>query len=168
MKKVYTQERPIEQQACMWFVGVSVVMATLGFWSKGLLPGALLTVAMVVVVLLLSRFMERVREAWETRNYATAVIAAGLALGFAVMEANLNHIGLAKLDADYDVVPDGFVNLGFMQIGFDWIACYFISAVNIFASYAYARQLEDRRVQPAPINPGKLLVELREQKKRAA
>lgn len=152
------------QQACIAFVGVSVVTATLGFWSKGTLPGALLTATMAVVVFLLSKAVGRVQEAWETRNYFTAVVAGVLAVGFAAVEANLNHIGLAKLDADYDVVADGALNLIVIQIDYLWIGCGFISAVNVFASFAFARQLEDKR---EPINPGKLLVALREQKKAA-
>jgi len=129
-----TQERPFEQQACLAFVGLSVVTATLGFWAKGWLPGILLTVAMAVVVFLLSRAVERVQEAWTTKNHFTAFVAGFLALGFGVIEANLNHLGLDHLNAEYALAPVAFL----------WPACFFISAVNVFASFGFARQLEDK------------------------
>ena len=151
----YTDARPFEQQACLAFVGLSVVTATLGFFAKGLLPGALLFVAMAVVVFLLSRAVERVQEAWTTKNYFTAFVAGILAIGFGAIEANLNHIGLEHLNTEYALAPAEFL----------WPACFFISLVNVFASYGFARQLEDKSI---PLNPGKLLVQLREIKKRAA
>lgn len=137
-----TQERPFEQQACIAFVGLSVVTATLGFWAKGWLPGVLLSTAMGVIVYLLSRAVERVQEAWMTRNHFTAFVAGGLAVGFGVIEANLNHIGLEHLNSEYALAPDGFV----------WPACFFISVVNVFASFGFARQLEDKSdVKPATV-----------------
>ena len=135
-----TQERPIEAQACIAFVGLSVVTATLGFWAKGWLPGVLLTIAMGVVVFLLSRAVERVQEAWNTRNFFTAWVAGILALGFGAIEANLNHIGLDHLNTSYALAPAAFI----------WPACFFISAVNVFASFGFARQLTDHNeVKPA-------------------
>lgn len=153
MKK-FTQDRPFEQQACIVFVALSVVIATLGFFAKGLLPGGLLFVAMGAIVFLLSRAVERVQEAWASKNFITALIAGFLAFGFGVIEANLNHIGLEHLNAEYDLAPVEFL----------WPACFFISTVNVFASYGFARALEDKSV---PLNPGKLLVAIREQKKAA-
>jgi len=153
--KRYTDERPFEMQACLAFVGLSVVTATLGFWAKGWLPGSLLTIAMVVIVFLLSRAVGRVEEAWRTRNYFTAIVAGVLALGFGAIEANLNHIGLDHLNTEYKLAPAAFL----------WPACFFISAVNVFASFGFARQLEDKS---EPLNPGKLLVQLREVKKQRA
>jgi hypothetical protein len=135
-----TQERPIEQQACLAFVGLSVVTATLGFWAKGWLPGVLLTIAMGVVVFLLSRAVERVQEAWSTKNYFTAWVAGILALGFGAIEANLNHIGLDHLNQAHDLAPAAFI----------WPACFFISAVNVFASFGFARVLEDKSERKAP------------------
>jgi len=132
--KRYTEERPFEQQACLAFVGLSVVTATLGFWAKGWLPGTLLTIAMAVIVFLLSRAVGRVEEALRTRNFFTAFVAGFLALGFGVIEANLNHIGLDHLNTEYALAPAGFI----------WPACFFISAVNVFAAYGFARQLEDK------------------------
>jgi predicted outer membrane lipoprotein len=129
-----TQERPFEQQACLAFVGLSVVTATLGFWAKGWLPGVLLTIAMCVVVFLLSRAVERVQEAWSTRNWFTAWVAGLLALGFGVIEANLNHIGLDHLNTAYALAPAAYI----------WPACFFISGVNVFASFGFARVLEDK------------------------
>lgn len=168
MKKTYTQDRPIEQQACMAFVAVSVVTATIGFWSKGILPGVLLSVLMASVVFLLSKTIERVQEAWQTNNKVTAIVAAIVAFGFALLEANLNHIGLAKLDADYDVIAEGAIVIGAMQVDYIWIACGFISVANVFASFAYARTLEDKSVKEEPMNPGKALVAIREQRRLAS
>ena len=153
--KRFTDARPFEQQACLAYVGLSVVTATLGFFAKGWLPGCLLFIAMAVVVFLLSRAVERVQEAWSTKNYFTAFVAGFLALGFGVIEANLNHIGLDHLNTEYALAPADFI----------WPACFFISAVNVFASYGFARQLEDKSV---PVNPGRMLVAIREEKKRAA
>lgn len=147
----YTQERPFEQQACLAFVGLSVVTATLGFWVKGWLPGTLLTVAMAVIVFLLSRAVERVQEAWETRNPFTAAVAGVLALGFGVIEANLNHIGLEHLNTEYQLAPAEFL----------WPACFFISLVNVFASFGFARQMKDNRVQQPVTNPARQLAALR-------
>ncbi len=147
----YTQERPIEQQACLAFVGLSVVTATLGFWAKGWLPGTLLTVAMAVIVFLLSRAVERVQEAWETRNPFTAIVAGLLALGFGVIEANLNHIGLEHLNAEYKLAPDWTI----------WPACFFISLTNVFASFGFSRSLKDHREQPPIVNPARMLAEKR-------
>lgn len=139
-----TQERPFEQQACLAFVGLSVVTATLGFWAKGWLPGILLTVAMAVVVFLLSRAVERVQEAWSTKNHFTAWVAGILAIGFGVIEANLNHIGLDHLNGEYELAPAAFL----------WPACFFISAVNVFASFGFARQLEDKTAKTAAPKSG--------------
>ena len=147
----YTQDRPIEQQACLAFVGLSVVTATLGFWAKGWLPGMLLTVAMVVIVFLLSRAVERVMEAWETKNYATATVAAVLGVGFGCIEAGLNHVGLEHLNAQYQLAPDWAL----------WPACFFISLVNVFASFGFARAMKDHR-QVAPVtNPARQLASMR-------
>ena len=147
----YTQDRPFEQQACLAFVGLSVVTATLGFWNKGWLPGMLLTVAMAVIVFLLSRAVERVQEAWETKNWFTAVVAGTLALGFCFIEAGLNHIGLEHLNAEYRIAPDWAL----------WLACFFISLVNVFASFGFARTLRDNRIQAPITNPARQLAELR-------
>jgi uncharacterized membrane protein len=154
----YTEGRPFEQQACLAFVGLSVVTATLGFWAKGWLPGTLLTVAMAVVVFLLSRAVERVKEAWETKNYFTAVVAGILAVGFGVMEANLNHIGLEHLNNAYSLAPDAAI----------WPACFFISLVNVFASYGFARPLEDKRAPVTETNPARLLAIEGWKKRKAA
>jgi hypothetical protein len=154
----YTQDRPFEQQACLAFVGLSVVTATLGFWAKGWLPGMLLTVAMAVIVFLLSRAVERVQEAWETKNWFTAVVAGILAFGFCCIEAGLNHIGLEHLNAEYALAPDWAL----------WPACFFISAVNVFASFGFARALRDNRVQQPITNPARQLAELRWKDKKAA
>jgi TRAP-type C4-dicarboxylate transport system permease large subunit len=147
----YTQDRPFEQQACLAFVGLSVVTATLGFWAKGWLPGTLLTVAMAVIVFLLSRAVERVQEAWETKNWFTAVVAGTLALGFCFIEAGLNHIGLEHLNAEYRIAPEWAL----------WPACFFISLVNVFASFGFARTLRDNRIQAPITNPARQLAELR-------
>lgn len=147
----YTQDRPFEQQACLAFVALSIVTATLGFWAKGWLPGTLLTVAMAVIVFLLSRAVERVQEAWETGNTFTAIVAGVLALGFGAIEANLNHIGLEHLNAEYKLAPDFAL----------WPACFFISLVNVFASFAFARQMKDHRQQTVIVNPARQLAELR-------
>ena len=151
MNTKYTQDRPFEQQACLAFVGLSVVTATLGFWAKGWLPGTLLTVAMAVIVFLLSRAVERVQEAWETKNWFTAVVAGTLALGFCFIEAGLNHIGLEHLNAEYRIAPEWAL----------WPACFFISLVNVFASFGFARTLRDNRIQAPITNPARQLAELR-------
>lgn len=145
----YTQERPFEAQACTAFLGLSVVTATLGFWSKGALPGVLLTVAMAVIVFLLSRAVERVQEAWQSGNRFTALVAGVLATGFCVIEANLNHIGLEHLNQAYDLAPAAFI----------WPACFFISFINVFASFGFARALRVRETgeqiapQAKPVDP---------------
>ena len=144
-----TEDRPFEQQACLAFVGLSVITATLGFWAKGWLPGTLLTVAMAVVVFLLSRAVERVQEAWKTRNFFTAIVAGFLALGFGVIEANLNHIGLDHLNSEYALAPAEYI----------WPACFFISTVNVFASFGFARALEDKSAEKPSL--GKQLADLR-------
>jgi len=147
----YTEDRPLEQQACMAFLGLSVATATLGFWSKGWLPGMLLTTAMVVIVFLLSRAVQRVIEAWETKNYATAIIAGILGAGFCMMEANLNHLGLEHLNAEYTLAPEWAI----------WPACFFISLVNVFATYGFARSMKDHRQPAAIVNPARMLAEKR-------
>ena len=147
----YSEDRPFEQQACLAFVGLSVVTATLGFWAKGWLPGMLLTVAMAVIVFLLSKAVGRVQEAWETRNWFTAVVAGILAVGFCCIEAGLNHIGLEHLNTEYDLAPAWAL----------WPACFFISAVNVFASFAFSRTLRDNRIVPVQTNPARQLAELR-------
>lgn len=152
----YTENRSFEQQACLAFVGLSVVTATLGFWSRGWLPGTLLTVAMIVIVFLLSRAVERVMEAWETKNYATAIIAAVLGIGFCGIEAGLNHIGLEHLNAEYALAPEWAL----------WPACFFISLVNVFASFGFARSMKDHR-QEQP-SPARQLADLRWKGKKAA
>jgi hypothetical protein len=137
------QERPFEQQACLAFVGLSVTIGVIGFWSKGMLPGALLTVAMGVIVYLLSRAVERVQEAWTTKNFFTGCVATFLAAGFVAIEASLNHIGLEHLNTTHDLAPAEYL----------WPACWFVSLVNVFASYSFGRTLEDRRAKyqrPAP------------------
>lgn len=146
MKANTTPERPIEQQACLAFVGLSVTIGVIGFWSKGYLPGALLTVAMAVIVYLLSRAVERVAEAWSVQNYFTAVVAGILAVGFGAIEADLNHIGLDHLNGLYDLAPVEYV----------WPACGFISAVNVFASFAFARVLTDKADQKPAVTTGSL------------
>lgn len=147
----YTETRTFEQQACLAFLGLSVVTATLGFWSKGWLPGVLLTAAMAVIVFLLSRAVERVMEAWETKNYATAIIAGILGAGFGLIEANLNHLGLEHLNAEYALAPDWAL----------WPACFFISLVNVFASFGFARSMKDHRKVEPVVNPARLLAEKR-------
>lgn len=143
----YTDARPFEQQACLAFVILSVITATLGFWDKGALPGTLLTIAMLVVVFLLSRAVERVTEAWKAGNYFTAFVAGTLAAGFVVIEANLNHIGLEHLNKAHALAPAAFI----------WPACFFISVVNVFASFGFARALEIKTVEkptpPAKVDP---------------
>ena len=151
MTTKYTPDRPFESQACLAFVSLSVVTATLGFWSKGWIPGMLLTVAMIVIVFLLSRAVERVMEAWETRNWFTSIVAGTLAIGFCCIEAALNHIGLEHLNATYDLAPAWAL----------WPACFFISATNVFASFAFSRTLKDHRVQPPIVNPARMLAEKR-------
>lgn len=151
MTTKYTPDRPFESQACLAFVSLSVVTATLGFWSKGWIPGMLLTVAMIVIVFLLSRAVERVMEAWETRNWFTSVVAGTLAIGFCCIEAALNHIGLEHLNATYDLAPAWAL----------WPACFFISLVNVFASFGFARTLRDNRIQAPITNPARQLAELR-------
>lgn len=147
----YTEDRPLEQQACLAFVGLSVVIATLGFWAKGWLPGTLLTTGMLVIVFLLSRAVVRVMEAWETKNHATAIIAGILGAGFCLIEANLNHIGMEHLNAEYALAPDWAL----------WPACFFISLVNVFASFGFARSMKDHRVQAPIVNPARMLAEKR-------
>lgn len=154
----YTEAKPFEQQACLAFVGLSVVTATLGFWSKGWLPGTLLTVAMAVIVFLLSRAVERVQEAWETKNFFTAIVAGILALGFGGIEAGLNHIGLEHLNAEYALAPEIAL----------WPACFFISLVNVFASFGFARSMKDHREVAPVINPARQLASLRWDKQRNA
>ena len=151
MTTKYTEDRPFESQACVAFVALSVVTATLGFWAKGWLPGTLLTVAMAVIVFLLSKAVGRVQEAWETRNWFTAVVAGILAVGFCCIEAGLNHIGLEHLNTEYDLAPAWAL----------WPACFFISLVNVFASFGFARTLQDNRIQPVQTNPARQLAELR-------
>jgi hypothetical protein len=153
----YTEDRPFEQQACLAFVGLSVVTATLGFWAKGWLPGTLLTVAMAVIVYLLSKAVGRVQEAWETKNYFTAIVAGVLAFGFCGIEAGLNHIGLEHLNAEYALAPEIAL----------WPACFFISLVNVFASFGFARTLRDHRVVEPITSPGRQLASLRWEKKAA-
>ena len=104
---------------------------------------------MAVIVFLLSRAVDRVSEAWRTKNYFTAFVAGILATGFGGIEANLNHIGLAHLNADYALAPAEYI----------WPACFFISLVNIFASFGFARQLEDKSVEVPSL--GKQLADLR-------
>jgi hypothetical protein len=111
----------------------------------------LLTVAMIVIVFLLSRAVERVMEAWETRNWFTSVVAGTLAIGFCCIEAALNHIGLEHLNATYDLAPAWAL----------WPACFFISAVNVFASFGFARAMKDHRQAAPIINPARMLAEKR-------
>ena len=89
-------------------------------------------------------------EAWETRNYATAAIAAVLGVGFGCIEAGLNHVGLEHLNAQYQLAPDWAL----------WPACFFISLVNVFASFGFARAMKDHR-QVVQNNPARQLASMR-------
>jgi len=42
-----------------------------------------------------------------------------------------------------------------------WPACFFISAVNVFASFAFSRTLRDNRIVSVQTNPARQLAELR-------
>jgi len=74
-----------------------------------------------------------------------------LAVGFCCIEAGLNHIGLEHLNAEYALAPDWAL----------WPACFFISLVNVFASFGFARTLRDHRVVEPITNPARQLAELR-------
>jgi hypothetical protein len=91
--------------------------------------------------------VERVMEAWETRNYATAIIAAVLGVGFGAIEANLNHIGMEHLNAEYALAPDWAL----------WVASFGLSAFNVFSLYTFARDMKRKPVT----NPARMLAELR-------
>lgn len=138
-------DRTMEQKACLAFVFLSVAIGVIGFWTKGWLPGLLLTVAMGVTVFLLSRAVERVQEAWTKNYHFTAIVAGILGFGFAMIEANLNHIGLDHLNATYQLAPADYL----------WPACWFVSGVNIFATFAFARDLPKTTTttQPAEDQP---------------
>lgn len=147
-------EKSLEAWASLVFVALSVVIGVIGFFAKGVLPGVLMTIGLGVMVLLLSRAVTRCKEAIQKGHYFTAVTAGFLAVGFGCMEANLNHIGLENLNDKYDLAPDLYI----------WPACFFISLVNVFASYAFGRELEDKR-KPQP-SLGKQLADLRWEKEK--
>lgn len=128
--------------ACRALVGLSVTTAVIGFWAKGPLPGALLTVAMAAIVYLLSISLSRFVEAYRAKAWRTAAQAAFLAVGFVVLEANLNHIGLANLNEAYAIAPEGYL----------WPACWFLSVVNVFATDTYTREL---KVEPEAAAQGR-------------
>lgn len=148
-------EKTLEEWACIAFVALSVAIGVLGFWAKGWLPGVLLTVAMAVAVVLLSRAIARVQAAWSKGHRFTAIVAGVLAFGFALMEANLNHIGMENLNAHYDLVPAGGVALFGVHIDYLWGACVFVSAVNVFATYAFARELVDETAKASETTPAR-------------
>lgn len=117
--------------ACRAFVGLSVTVSVIGFWSKGVLPAVLLTVAMVVVVYLLSISLSRLVQAANARAWRTVTQTAVMALGFVTIEAALNHIGLEHMNETFQLIPAAFI----------WPACWFVSFVNVFATETYTREL---------------------------
>ena len=136
----FTEERAAARLACRTFIALSAVIATYGVWQKGIFPAALGITAMLVCLWLLSQAIERVREALANGHRFTAIVAGVLAAGFVLLEANLNHIGLELLNAEYTLAPDIFV----------WPACIFISLVNVFGDYGFARALEKKNEPQRP------------------
>lgn len=127
----YTQERAGARLALRGFIGLSAVTSTYGLWPKGaplVLAGIFV---MVICLYLLSQAIERIQEAWNEGHKVTAVIVGVTAFGFSLLEANLNHIGLELLNADYDLTPEFAI----------WPACIFVSLVNVFGDYGFARAL---------------------------
>lgn len=125
--------------ACRTFLGLSVIIATLGLIAKGWLPGAILTAATYVIVWLLSQSLDRLVQAVNARAWRIAVQTLVMATGFVALETNLNHIGLAHLNDVYDLVPVDYL----------WPACWFISLVNVFATNTYTSEL----AEPKPCRP---------------
>lgn len=134
--------------ACRTFVGLSVTISVLGFWSKGVLPGLLLTAAMCVVVYLLSISLARLVQAANVKAWRTVIQTGFMAAGFVTIEAALNHIGLEHLNETYQLAPEGYL----------WPACWFISLVNVFATETYTKELKafgqgDKQTIPAAPDP---------------
>lgn len=119
--------------ACRAFVGLSVTISVIGFWSKGVLPGVLLTVAMGAVVYLLSISLSRIVQAANAKAWRTVFQTGFMAAGFVTIEAALNHIGLEHLNVTYGLAPEGYL----------WPACWFISLVNVFATETYTSELDE-------------------------
>lgn len=143
--RTHTDERAAARLACRTFIGLSAVISTYGVWAKGMFPAALGIIAMGVCLYLLSQAVERIQEAWKNDHHVTAFIVAGMAAGFVLVEANLNHIGLELLNAEYDLAPAWAI----------WPTCCFISLVNVFGDYGFARALQIRQparpALPAPV-----------------
>jgi hypothetical protein len=62
-------------------------------------------------------------------------------VGFAVIEAVLNHLGLQHLNDTYSIAPGDLI----------WPACWFISTVNVFASFGFARELAAPKPDALPL-----------------
>lgn len=165
-----TQDRALfASTGLMW---LAIGFGCLSFWSEPVaamvagksiaenapdwIVGAMLTAALVFTSLLLSGCVTRFAESKEKGYGFTAGLTIALGAILVLIEAGMTHQGLAWLDARKDLAPDWAL----------WVASFGLSVFNVFSLYTFARDLK-KKENPATA-AGKLLVELREAKKRAA
>lgn len=133
-------ERPVSQLACYILVGLAIVFGAIAFWSKGLVPAVLLTSAFGALSFLLSGAVLRFAEAWAKGAKVTAFLAVGMGLVCLLFEANMTHVGLEHLNAEYAIAPDWAL----------WPASFGLSLFNVFSVYAFARDIAEPKVERRP------------------
>lgn len=165
-----TQDRALlASTGLMW---LAIGFGCLSFWEAPLvaaitdggivehvadwLVASMLTAALIFASLLLSGVVTRFAESKEKGLRLTAGLVVALGAILCAIEAAMTHQGLAWLDSRKDIAQDWAL----------WVASFGLSIFNVFSLYTFARDLK-KKESPATA-AGRLLVELREQKKRAA
>lgn len=128
--------------ACRAFLAVSVTISVMGAWTKGLIPGALFTVAMGALVILLSQTLPRALTAHKEGDWRTFVQTLVMGFVFALIEATLNHIGLEAMNTEYVIAPSEYL----------YPAAIGLSLVNIFATDTYTSVIAKRVAPPKPVD----------------
>ena len=123
-KAIAAQNEETNHLWALWatraFLAVSVTISVMGAWGKGAIPGVLFTVVM-------GALLGKALAYYEARNwrlFAQTVIMGAI---FALVEANLNHIGLEAMNLTYDIAPADLLVP----------ACIGLSLVNIFGTDTY-------------------------------
>lgn len=139
--------------ACRALVWTSVAVSVIGFWSKGIVPTAILSVVMIATVTLVSYSLGRLVLAWKVRDIRLLLQMGALAGVFIVIESQLNHLGLGWLNDTYNLATADQVE----------IAKWFLPLVNLFATDSFTREI--KVVEPtaieATVSPAKALADLR-------
>lgn len=133
----YTTTVPTEDHsdktvwACRALVWTSVLIAALGFGSKGVLPTVILSVVMVATVTLLSYSLGRLVLAFKARKWRLFAQTLVLAAVFVGVEAQLNHLGLVWLNDTYKLATADQISL----------AMWFLPLLNLFATDSFTTEI---------------------------